>query len=121
MGLGRYSEALEQLESPAMEQLGSSWLALSLRAASEMGLGRYAEAASHYREALKGLGPDPRLLNALGEAYQKAGDTDQARQAFIQSLKLNAKQPTVRQVLEQLGGIPPELQEQAAPEGEAAG
>ena len=74
-------------------------------------LDRIEEAVAVFRLGVDVLPTSWQLWDALGEAYHRAGDTAQARQAFIESLKLKAEQPPVREVLERLGGVPPELRE----------
>jgi GWxTD domain-containing protein len=108
IGLGRHHEALEQLEPLTAAEGSDNWLAQSLKGAVLVKLGRYSEAVGSYELAIKALGPQPRLLNALGEAKLKAGDKEGARAAFTRSLQVDAEQPQVIEALEIAGGTPPE-------------
>ena len=68
--------------------------------------GEYADAA-RYLERARGIRPpDTMLLNALGDSYQRLGDTEKASEAFERSLELDADQPSVRQRLSSFGAEP---------------
>jgi tetratricopeptide (TPR) repeat protein len=64
---------------------------------------RWADAATHYRDALAGSAPTPEVLNGLGWALHKQGRDPEAADALRRSLALRADQPHIRALLGTLG------------------
>jgi ribosomal protein S12 methylthiotransferase accessory factor len=67
-------------------------------------LGRFADAAAAYREALKGSPAETRLLNALGESELRAGNRPGAIEALSRSLEMDPSQTQVKSLLEEARG-----------------
>ena len=56
----------------------------------------FAPAADYLARARALAPPATKLLNALGDSYQKLGKLDEAREAFERSLELDGEQPAVK-------------------------
>ncbi|MCX7973816.1 MAG: GWxTD domain-containing protein [Candidatus Aminicenantes bacterium] len=67
-----------------------------------MGLGRYEEAKESLLEGNKIYNSDTRLLNALGECFFRTGDKNRALEVLRASLRLNANQPAIKKLIEEL-------------------
>jgi GWxTD domain-containing protein len=63
----------------------------------------FNQAVAYLERSLTLRAPDHSLLNALGDAYQKLGQVENARKAFERSLELNPQQEAVKQRLTSLG------------------
>jgi len=68
--------------------------------------GEYADAARYLERAREIRPPDTMLLNALGDSYQRLGETDKASEAFESSLALDDDQPSVKQRISSFGTDP---------------
>lgn len=64
--------------------------------------GDYARAVGYLEQARELKPPDTAVLNALGDSQQRLGNFDEAREAFLRSLELDADQPVVRERLAEL-------------------
>jgi Flp pilus assembly protein TadD len=63
----------------------------------------FHKALGYLEQAMTLRPPDTLLLNVLGDCYQKTGDTEQARNNFERSLKLNPDQELIKNLLAVLG------------------
>lgn len=68
------------------------------------GLGQYAEAATYYRDYLSRFGLNLEILNLLGMAYHRLGNSAEALQAWRKSLEINPNQEDIKKLVETLQG-----------------
>jgi GWxTD domain-containing protein len=73
-----------------------------LKGRAHMGKGNYGQAILNLQEGNWIYNSDTRLLNALGQCYQKAGRKKEALEAFKASITLNPQQPDIRKLISQL-------------------
>lgn len=64
------------------------------------GLGDLAGAVEVYERALRSVGLNTILLNALGECQYRRGSRDQALTAWERSLEIDADQPAIRRLVD---------------------
>jgi Flp pilus assembly protein TadD len=83
-----YWRGSEPLFRRALEVTRDNWLAHSLVGQLEQRAGRDAEAAAHYREALRIWPELPEVHNALGAALERTGHADEAEANFREELRL---------------------------------
>lgn len=70
-----------------------------LKGQALFGLGEFPSALGELLEANKIINTDVNLINLIGRAFLKLGDTKQAAQAFTASLALNKDQPEIEKLL----------------------
>ena len=70
-----------------------------LKGQALFGLGEFPAALAELLEANKIINTDVNLLNLIGRAFLKLGDSKQAAQAFTASLTLNKDQPEIQKLL----------------------
>lgn len=102
---GRPDEAREELRKAA-EDARSRVSALTQLGILELQEGSAERAIVFLREARSGSPRDRNLLNALGEAYSRAGKPREAAEAWRASLAIEPAQPELRRRLESLSGTP---------------
>ena len=68
--------------------------------------GECGEALGRLEHAISLRSPDPSLLNAVGDCFQKQGETERAQELFERSLAINPQQPGVRTRLGELRDDP---------------
>jgi tetratricopeptide (TPR) repeat protein len=73
-----------------------------LLGAAQSSKGQWAEAATHYREALDTGMSTPELLNGLAWAQLKLGRTAEAAELFNRSLALERNQPEISRLLAEI-------------------
>jgi tetratricopeptide (TPR) repeat protein len=92
--LGRNSEAVETLTplAPSRERD-------ALLGAAHSALGNWTAAVSAFQVALNEGPPTPELLNGLGWAHLKVGQSREALTVFRRSLAQNSNQPAIRRLV----------------------
>ena len=65
-------------------------------------LGQYAEAITYYRNYLSRFGANLEILNLLGTAYYKVGNSAEALAAWRKSLEINPNQEDIKKLIESL-------------------
>jgi len=68
------------------------------------GLGQYAEAVMYYKDYLSRFGLNLEILNLLGMAYHRLGNSAEALQAWRKSLEINPNQEDIKKLVEALQG-----------------
>jgi GWxTD domain-containing protein len=65
-------------------------------------LGQYAEAVPYYRNYLSRFGANLEILNLLGTAYYRVGNSAEALAAWRKSLEINPNQEDIKKLIESL-------------------
>jgi len=66
-------------------------------------LNRMEQAIRYLKEASSRIPDDPSIAEHLGDAFRKAGQIQEARQAYERALKLAPENSSLRKKIEQLG------------------
>ncbi len=94
-------DRIPALLSPFQEQEGApSFEVYYTLGRAHQGLGELARAVEVYEQALRSVGLNTILLNALGECQYRRGSRDEALAAWERSLEINADQPAIRRLVD---------------------
>jgi len=99
----RYEDALGLLES-IKDDGNLKFQYCLLRGLAWMGQEKYQEAIDSLQQGNRIYNSDTGLLNALGRAYFKTGQTQSALNALNASLKLNPDQPDIKKFVQEIEG-----------------
>jgi Flp pilus assembly protein TadD len=103
MQTGKRDEAIALFRRAVEKEPKNAEALLYLAGALASG-GGAAEAVPYFERALAAAPPTTMAWNGLALTRMKLGDSQGARDAFRQSLRLDPKQPDVRSALQDLGG-----------------
>jgi hypothetical protein len=88
--------------APLQDQAQAAFDFYSLRGKAYYYLARYAEAVDDLLKANQSYDSDLSVLNALGFSFLRLNNHTEARKALAASLKINAQQPDIANLLKQL-------------------
>jgi tetratricopeptide (TPR) repeat protein len=98
---GAFDEALKLAEDLRKDDRRKFVLHV-IRGQALFGKGSYEEALADLNQANKVYNSDTTVLNAIGKCCQKLGRKADALEAFNASLKLNADQPGIKKLVDEL-------------------
>jgi GWxTD domain-containing protein len=99
--VGKFEEALRLIEA-IKDDSKLIFEYYLVKGRSQMGLGRYAEAAESLTQGNRIYNSETRLLSALGYCYYKTGQFQAALNALNASLKLNPNQEDVKKLIAEI-------------------
>jgi Tfp pilus assembly protein PilF len=88
--------------APLQNKAQAAFAFYSLRGKAYYYLARYAEAVEYLLKASQSYDSDLSVLNALGLSFLRLNNPAEARKVLAASLKVNAQQPDIANLLEQL-------------------